>query len=335
MHLVSTDIDKDYFNPALKICERHCSKPRLVAALTATIKGDLSNMEYIASKLKVDTNILTLVTACSKQRLDLLADSFKHLAEAVYAKNINSVKTVISLACNDCSVIEDLPQLVLMTLNKDQKKLLFSLFYLNVEGTKIKDLYVPHVNHSMSHHHKYIQSCLLKQLKPQKEVYEEHDPLNIHTLIKACWGDGLALKEIADTVEDYFNSNNSGEETKLSHFVKEHPSRIEEIIKRSLRSTFEEAFNSVKSSYRNIANNLATYRAQMEELSSTEIRKYFRRYGNNEEEYSLVISDKLSQGNINEVAIKESTAEIILKLGCTVPYGQLRKLEGYYLKCNS
>ena len=64
IELANDNIQSDKFNTAYAVCKKYCSAPYKVSSLVALFKRDLSMINYLSRKLKLDSDLMSVILAC-------------------------------------------------------------------------------------------------------------------------------------------------------------------------------------------------------------------------------------------------------------------------------
>jgi len=312
----------------------HCNKADLVACLTSTIKGDVGNLTHVATLLKVDSQILTLIMSCAMMRFDMLNDSYKFIGDSFDIEDTAFIKFIIAVASGDTSAVEDIRPFVNATVDKVHRKLIKSLFILNVEASKMREQYIPDLDKSVVSNYKIIESLTAHKLDISSDNIEDNDPFHISKIMKACWGDEEAIKSIASSFKKFACSISSPLKNKdLQNICGHFPDKMDEMIRRMLKKVFEEARQSVSTSYSRINEAAPLYSENLHKLQAKlDQNRSFRQITHSGEKFSFIFQDE-SIDSINEpLKLDKETMQIVKKLGCTISTGQLRQLEGIYFR---
>ena len=97
IELVNDNAQSDKFNSAFAVCSKYCTSPNKVSSLVALFKRDLAMTDYLSRKLKLDSDLMSVILACGSNRLELIRKNYKFISDKLHIDNVHAVRSILKL----------------------------------------------------------------------------------------------------------------------------------------------------------------------------------------------------------------------------------------------
>ena len=355
IELANDNIQSDKFNTAYAVCKKYCSAPYKVSSLVALFKRDLSMINYLSRKLKLDSDLMSVILACWCNRLDLINKNFKLISDKLEINNVYAVESILKIWSGDIEQVWKLKDKKNEQFAIQDAELLYSLMYLITNGKQItqQSHKLWNIDWSfawqtiwgrLSKSINLLNSNNVKGLNTHRNNHDEggnqsQSNANIHNdnhqieinkkllpifklLVKAWWKDKECVKIVADTIANYADSNGIRNEIWIDHSGKKL-----EIVEQSLLKVYKVAKDSVNILGDIFEERISENKEYLDILDGTT-------------KYNREIRIKSSNDYMNRAIgkFRDTSDQAAFKVGCTINInGNNPLLQTYYIckKCST